>query len=108
MTSRLRAGWAIRRRTRSKPCGLCNGERREMVKASLFRTKIDDCSEGPKAQEPTKRRRRSGEDLTTLRALPIATTALASTHNRHRRRSNPDLALLGPSCCRYIGELGRY
>jgi hypothetical protein len=37
-----------------------------------------------------------------------ATSDLASTPNRHNGARMPDLALLGPSCCRYTGASARY
>jgi hypothetical protein len=51
------------------------------VSANLFATKLTTVPKAPKPQEPTKRHRRSGEDLTRLRARHIAKLGSPYRHN---------------------------
>jgi hypothetical protein len=74
------------------------------VRASLFPTKIDDCSEGPKS---------AGTDQAAQAIRPRFDYAQGSTHrndrlgvhpNRHSGPRMPNLALLGFSCARYTSR----
>jgi hypothetical protein len=79
-----------------------------MVKVSLFRTKIDDCSEGPKAQEPTKRRRRSRRGFDYAQGSTHRNDSLGVHPQQTQAALESRSRSFGPSCCRYIGESGRY